>query len=233
MRLIIVLLGSIAIAPRLSAQYSLQQCIEIALESNLDIRLSQLNITQEQIAEDQSRMQLSPTLNGNFGQFYQSGRSIDRFTNQFVQSTVGNTSLQIQGGWTLFSGGRIMNGLKQSKMNTDAAKLDHLQNQQSIVLNVALAYLNCLQTKEQVKAAELNSATLLQDLKRVEKTFALGAANEGTVFAAKAQWSAAQANLSQVRNQHLNALLMLKNMLLIPREESFDIQRLTKQHQKH
>ena len=224
MRLIIVLLGSIAIAPRLSAQYSLQQCIEIALESNLDIRLSQLNITQAQIAEDQSRMQLSPTLNGNFGQFYQSGRSIDRFTNQFVQSTVGNTSLQIQGGWTLFSGGRIMNGLKQSKMNTNAAKLDHLQNQQSIVLNVALAYLSCLQTKEQVKAAELNAATLLQDLKRVEKTFALGAANEGTVFAAKAQWSAAQANLSQVRNQHLNALLMLKNMLLIPREESFDIQ---------
>ncbi len=224
MRFIIVLLGSVLIAPQLNAQYSLQQCIKIALESNLDIRLSQLNINQAEIAEEQSKMQLTPTLNGNFGQFYQSGRSIDRFTNQFVQSTVGNTSLQIQGGWTLFSGRRIMNGIKQSKMNTSATKLDHLQNQQNIVLNVALAYLSCLQTNEQVKAAELNVSTLLQELKRVEKTFALGATNEGTVLASKAQWSAAQSNLAQVRNQHLNALLVLRNMLLIPHDESFEIQ---------
>jgi outer membrane protein len=92
-----------------------------------------------------------------------------------------------------------------------------------MALSVSLAYLQVMQAREQLKAAKLNSEALQQDLKRTEKLQAFGAANEGVVLAARAQYFNARSQETQASNQYKNRLLNLKGLLAIPFEQSFEI----------
>lgn len=219
------LIGSVFSNSPLHAQtkYRLSECVQIALKNNPDILLSAVGMASANIEMEQSLLNLSPTVNGSMGQYYQSGRSIDRFSNQFVQTTVGNSSFQIQGNWVIFAGGQLRNAVKQTKYNYQASSLDLEQSKRNMALSVSLAYLQVMQAREQLKAAKLNSEALQQDLKRTEKLQAFGAANEGVVLAARAQYFNARSQETQASNQYKNRLLNLKGLLAIPFEQSFEI----------
>ncbi len=95
-----------------------------AISRNIDIDISDLAVQQATLDWQQSKLNLTPTLSGNAGQFYQSGRSIDRFTNQFVQKTIGSNNFQLQGSWVLYAGGQNRNALQQSQLLLNAALED-------------------------------------------------------------------------------------------------------------
>ena len=57
-------------------QYTLQECIEIALENNRNIKQQELNKQQKEIAYSQARADLLPNLNASAGQSFVFGRSI-------------------------------------------------------------------------------------------------------------------------------------------------------------
>lgn len=215
---------STALSAQNTRKLGLAGCIDLALESNVDILLSDINRSQSEIDRQQSIWNLGPEVSFSGGQFYQSGRSIDRFTNQFVQETVGNSSVQLQSSWVIYAGGSLRKSVQRSKKQVQASALDYKQTQQNIVLSVALAYLQCLQSKELLKANESNEESLLQDQKRIEKMVISGAVNEGLLLSSKAQVAQANAQKVQIKNQHRSALLNLKNLLRIPISEIFDIE---------
>ena len=57
-------------------QYTLQECINIALENNRNIKQQDLNKQQKEIAYSQARMKFLPNLNASAGQSFIFGRSI-------------------------------------------------------------------------------------------------------------------------------------------------------------
>ena len=107
-----------------TGEYTLEACIAQALNQNIDVQLSMLSQTQSEMTLDQSMLNFGPDLSGGAGQFYQSGRSIDRFTNQFVQSTIGSNNFQLQGSLLLFGGLQNQNNYKQAKENWLASGMD-------------------------------------------------------------------------------------------------------------
>ncbi len=76
------------------AEASFFSVMATAIARNIDITISDLAVQQATLDWQQSKLNLTPSLSGNAGQFYQSGRSIDRFTNQFVQKTIGSNNIQ-------------------------------------------------------------------------------------------------------------------------------------------
>ncbi len=202
----------------------LSACIDLALENNIDVFLSQINQSQSEIEYRQSLWNLGPEVSFAGGQFYQSGRSIDRFTNQFVQETVGNSSVQLSSSWVVYAGGSLRKSVLRSKKQVKASAYDYQQSRQNIALSVALAYLQCLQSKELLKANESNVASLFQEQKRIEKLVRAGSVNEGVWLSSKAQLAQARAQKVQIETQHQSALLNLKNLLRIPVSDGFDIE---------
>ena len=124
-----------------------------AIARNIDINISDLAVQQATLDWQQSKLNLTPSLTGNAGQFYQSGRSIDRFTNQFVQKTIGSNNFQLQGSWVLYAGGQNRNALQQSQLLLNAALEDKNTRLYSVLLQTAQAYVQWLQALEQEKAA--------------------------------------------------------------------------------
>ena len=227
---IFCLLAAVCVAP-LRAQnkqvYDLRRCIETAIENNIDIQLSELNVENADISYRQSLLNMAPNLSANGGQFYQSGRSIDRFSNQFVQKTVGNSSAQLQSNWLLYAGGSIRNTIKQRKKTLEAAHLDYQQVQQNIALNVVLTYLQCQQNKESWAAQQSNTQNAVRETKRIEKLYKAGATNQGALLAAQAQEAQATSLEVQSKNQYLNSILSLKNLMRLDHTEMLQLADMT------
>lgn len=227
---IFCLLAAVCVAP-LRAQnkqvYDLRRCIETAIENNIEIQLSELNVENADISYRQSLLNMAPNLSANGGQFYQSGRSIDRFSNQFVQKTVGNSSAQLQSNWLLYAGGSIRNTIKQRKKTLEAAHLDYQQVQQNIALNVVLTYLQCQQNKESWAAQQSNTQNAVRETKRIEKLYKAGASNQGALLAAQAQEAQATSLEVQSKNQYLNSILSLKNLMRLDHTEMLQLADMT------
>lgn len=203
--------------------WTLEQCIDQALKNNLEIKISGISAQQSENAFQQSKLNMTPDANVNGGQFFQSGRSIDRFTNQFVQSTVSSNNFQLQSSVVLFAGGQIRNTISQNKYLWLAGESDLKNMEQSVALNVANLFLQAVQASELVKSAEQTLSNTQAQLERANKMFEAGTVNEGQVLNLKAQKANDEVTLITARNQQALALANLKMMLRLPAGQEFGI----------
>ncbi|WP_405562750.1 TolC family protein [Polaribacter sp. Asnod6-C07] len=128
--------------------YTLEECIHIALENNLSLKSTKNTAKSTKINYQQSKANLLPNVNANYNLGINNGRSIDPFTNDFInqQLTFSNASLSLNA--TVFNGFRLLNTLKQQRLNTQAANLEVEQEEQNLILSVTLAYLQVLNSKD-------------------------------------------------------------------------------------
>jgi outer membrane protein len=203
--------------------WTLEQCIEQALKNNIDVQLAGVSAQQASQTWKNSIAAATPDINFNAGQFYQSGRSIDRFTNQFVQTTVSSNNFQLQSSVLLYAGGQIRNGIKQSNYLWLASESDLKNIEQNISLNVANLFLQIIQAKELKSSAEETLKNTNSQLQRTKKLYEAGVVNEGQVLNLEAQKANEVTALTNARNQETLALINLKMMLRLPAETQFDI----------
>lgn len=206
-----------------SGTWTLEQCIEQALKSNIDVQLAGVSAKQAAQNWKNSMAAATPDANINAGQFFQSGRSIDRFTNQFVQSTVSSNNFQLQSSVLLYAGGQIRNGIQQSKYLWLAGESDLKSMEQNTALNVANLFLQIIQSKELKSSAEETLKNTESQLQRTRKLFESGVVNEGQVLNLEAQKANDQTALTNAANQEILALTNLKMLLRLPAESTFDI----------
>ena len=100
----------------ISAQeiWTLEKCIEHALENNLQIKLSKLNIETNESWLLQSKADLLPSLNVNGSYSYNFGRSIDPTTNTFVNNSIRSSGLGLSTNLPLFAGFQRTNSIQRS-----------------------------------------------------------------------------------------------------------------------
>lgn len=208
-----------------TGNWTLEQCVDQALKNNIDIQLAGVTSAQASQTWRNSIAAATPDANLNAGQFFQSGRSIDRFTNQFVQTTVSSNNFQMQSSVMLYAGGQIRNGIKQSRFLWLASEQDQKFIEQNTALNVANLFLQIIQAKELKASAEETLKNTEMQLQRTQRLFDAGAVNEGQVLNLEAQKANEQTNLTNAINQEALALMNLKMMLRIPAETQFDILR--------
>ena len=87
-----------------SLELDLQQCIEIALENNLQLKRSAINYEIQEVSFTQNKLQQTPSLNifSNYGNNW--GRSVDPTTNTFISTTSNFSGVGASSNMTLFSG---------------------------------------------------------------------------------------------------------------------------------
>ncbi|MGC1203544.1 MAG: TolC family protein [Flavobacteriaceae bacterium] len=141
----------------LEKSYSLEACISIALENNLDLKSTYLNANSAKVNYQQSKANLLPSINGNFNLGVNDGRSIDPFTNDFINQELTFSSLGLSLDATIFNGFRLLNTLKQNSLNKKASELEIEAAKQDLVLNVTLSYLQVLNAEA---ILDLNKARL-------------------------------------------------------------------------
>ncbi|MGJ8551152.1 TolC family protein [Winogradskyella wichelsiae] len=208
--------------------YTLDDCIAIALEHNLDLKSTNLLANSAKVNYQQSKADVLPSLNGSFNLGVNDGRSIDPFTNAYINQELTFSNLGLSLDMTIFNGFRLLNSAKQERLNKKASELEIEAAQQDLILNVTLAYLQVLNAKDVLELTKARLETTKQQLK-IQQGFydnesgnpadyadILGqvASDETSVLVSESSLNNAKLSLMQLMNLKENINLVTDGLLL-------------------
>src|SRR5690606_35356859 len=106
---------------------SLQEAIDLGINNNLDVNQSDFDMQKQNIALKQTKAFMLPDLNANANHGINQGRSIDPFTNSYINQNVNYASYGASTSVLLFNGSSLQNRIKQNSLAYDAAKMEWQQ----------------------------------------------------------------------------------------------------------
>ncbi len=196
-----------------SLSLTLQESIEIAIKNNLDLRRAELREKTSKVSLRQTWGELYPDLNGRVSAGVNNGRSIDPFTNAYIdeQLTFSNAGLSLSA--TVFNGFRIINSIKRDSYNLKASEFETEEAKQNLVLNVTLAYLQVLNTVDLVKLAKARLTATEEQVGRVKQLYELGEGNPADYTDIRGQLASDRATIVRLENSLVQALLNLSQLM--------------------
>lgn len=206
--------------------FSLQQCIDTALAKNIAVKQSGLLSETAEVNLKQARANLLPDLNASIGHGINQGRSIDPFTNTYVNQSVNYANYGINSGVVLFNGMNLQNAVKQNAYAYDASRMEWQQAKDNLTLNVILAYLQVLNNEDLVASATKQKELSAKQLERLDILDKQGAIPPSQVSDLKGQLMNDELNIINLRNGLENYKLALAQLMNIPYGKNISLDRI-------
>jgi len=204
--------------------WSLDQCIDHAIQYNLQVKRQELLMKSTGQDHLQSKLDLLPNLNGMLEHQLGSGRVLDRGTYEWKNANVSQGDLGMQSDLTLFNGLQGLNSMKMYKANYQMSLEDLEAMVDNITIQVMTGYLDLLRNRELVDVAELKVEVTRNQVERMEQLVEVGNEPRGKLLEVNAQLSAAKLALTQAVNARDIAKLTLMHVMNITEESGFDIE---------
>lgn len=206
-----------------SSEFTLKQCIEYAWMNNLDVRQYILTFESSKIDARQSRTTLLPSVSANAGQNYQFGRTIDRFTNTFINQTIQTNNFSLNANLILYNGLQNINNIKASDL-LESSNLESIQTiKNQIALSISGVFLQTIQADENIRNAKLQIESTKTRIDRAQRMVDAGTTDLSALLSLKAQLANEELNLVTAENSKITALLSLKTTMQMPIESELDI----------
>jgi outer membrane protein len=202
-------------------QFTLKDCIDIALKNSQQVQEVQYQKRLAAIALQQTTMQRLPNLNASLRQGQNTGRSIDPFSNQFINQTIQTGSYGLDLDMNLFSGMQLANTIKRNKANLSAAENDTEAAKNLLVLFVTRLFLQAVSNQEIIKAIRLQLSTTQEQFSNAEKRLAAGVIAESQLADLQTQIATEEINLANAINNF--ELVKLDLLLAMNYSESSSI----------
>lgn len=218
-----LLLFTVLVSSAQVRKWTLQECVEYAVEHNLTIEQFELDLENAKIDKSDALGNFLPSLSGSTSASSNTGFSINPTNNLPTNSTAFNVNASLTSNVTLFDGLRNVYQMNRAKMNAIANqyRLDNLKD--DIRLNVANAYLQVLSGKEQLKTFRAQYAVTEQDLKRTKELVESGVLPRGDLLEVEATAANQQQQIVNGEATVLIARVNLAQLLQITDYENFDI----------
>lgn len=209
-------------------QMTLDQCIEHAIQNNLNLQQRAIDIRMRDVQLNTSRNSWLPEVKAqvgeqlSFGNYNSTTGSMDASQSP-VNRDLAFTTASVDASINLFDGFKVKNSIRADRFSLDAATADLEQARKDIGIQVATQYLQCLyykgiadvaRSQVQVSTQLLNRARILVE----EGKRPLSEQKELEAILASDQYSLAEAE----GNSSL-ALLTLAQLLNLPSPQNFDV----------
>ena len=227
MKRLVFSIGLIAAAITVSAetrQWSLRQCIDYAIDHNIQVKQQQNITRQQQIQLDDNRGNHLPSVDASIGQNFSFGRGLTA-QNTYENTNTSNTSFQLSASVPIFSGNRIVNAVKLSQLNLDASLADLEKAKDDIRTQVAKAYVQILYDMEVAEVAQRQIAIDSMQVYRLQRMLESGKASPAEVSQQKATLAQSRLTATNADNNYRLSLLALSQLLELPSPEGFAIVR--------
>lgn len=212
-------------------QWTLQECLDSALENNITLQKSQLqkrSATEDLIG---SKHALLPTLNASTNQSlgYQPWKDsgISTVTNGTVNTKVDKTSYNgsysLSGQWTVWNGNKNYNNIKLNGLTEQQAELTVHETANTIQERIAQLYAQILYMAENVKVKEQTLETSKKNEARGQEMLNVGKMSKADLAQLTAQRANDEYNIVEARGQLMEYKLQLKQQLEITDEDEFDV----------
>ena len=205
--------------------WTLEDCINYALEHNLDINKQLFTVENNKDVLLQSGLNLLPNINANGTNIWNFGQTIDQYTNTFATNTVRSNDFSISSKVTLYGGLQKLNTYKQNKINLLASKYDLDVIKNSISLSVAGYYLDILFNRELLDVAKEQIRITTSQAERMQKMVDAGSSAKGDLLNIQAQKAAEQLNVVDAENRLYISNLSLQQLIDLPVTRDFIVEK--------
>jgi outer membrane protein len=228
-KFLVVFLAFLCFKSSLYAQktYSLQECVNLALENNIQVKQQSKQTENAFIDVKMSRFAVLPNLNGQVTNNWQTGFNINPRTNTPEENLAFRTnSFGVSSSMNLFNGFQTSNNIRLRLSDYKVSRYDLENARNNLKLNVASNYLRVLQQIEVLNAARNQVATTNVQLERQQKLYDLGGLNKSRLLQLKAQIAAEQLNLITQQNVLNSAYLDLWQLIDVMPDSTSKIEQI-------
>jgi outer membrane protein len=225
MKKLVLTTFALIIAVQLFSQqkWTLEQAVAYAIENNITIKQSELDLQLTDIQERDAFYRLFPNLNANATFTSNTGNNINPGTNVSESFSFLSFSTGVQTSVTLFDGLRNIRQLQYARMAQVAGQYNLDKMKDDIALFVANAYLQTLFNKENLKVLKSQNEITKQQLNQTNELVDAGVIPRGDLLEIKATLANDEQRIVVAENQIRIALINLAQILLIKDYENFDI----------
>lgn len=203
--------------------FSLNECVQFALEKNITIKTSELTLEGAQNTLHQSKQERLPNLSGSGSQNFTNGNSIDPITSDFVSQRIHSTSLGLNTSMVLYNGNRINNQIKRNQLEIDQNEFLLEESKNNITFQVLEAYVQTAYAKESVVIAQNNYEKLKVQLSQTEAFYKVNVVTIKDLSEVQSQLSSAEFDKISAVVNFEQQLSKLKQLLEIPPGVQFNI----------
>jgi outer membrane protein len=205
-------------------KWGLKRAIDYALVNNISVKQQDVQARLEKLTYEQSKLSQYPSLNFGNSLGLNTGRSIDRTTNQFTTQSIFYSGFSLQTNVDVFNFWSKKNTIEANRYASAAALASIEKIKNDIALNVAGGYLQALLNKQQIEISLVQVAQTRAQLNNTKKLVEAGSLPELNAAQLEAQLAQDSANLITAIANETGALLNLKALLNLDAGTAFDIE---------
>jgi len=221
---LIISLSSASNAQNAQKVWTLEDCINFAIENNITVKRQELNAESAERNYFQSKMELIPNVNANGSHFYNSGKAINYETYSYVNEKFQGGNLSLTSEIDVFTGLQTFNTIKKTKLDF-LLQLENVEKvKNDITINVSTAYLQILLNKELKDNAQEQLDITIDQIEKTKKLFEIGNAAKGDLLQIKSQAAAEKATLTNADNNLKISYLDLSQLLNLEETVDFEIE---------
>lgn len=201
--------------------WTLEKCINYALEKNIQVRKSKLSNQRYQYYADQVKAERFPSLNASVSQNFNWSRSTTAGESGY--SGVNGTNVSLNSGVTVFNASKLTNQIKQAELDIQGGQYSLETTKESISLSILDAYLQVLYAEEQVKNSEKQIESTASQLNLASERLAMQVISKADYAQVKSQLASEKLNLANSRSQLAIAKVNLEQLMELPVSDDFNI----------
>ena len=224
MKAITLTLAALALAGSVRAEqgWTLDQCIDYAIENNIQVRQSDISAQNRDVELNSARSNRLPGVSASASQSWSFGRSLT-IDNTYANTNTASTSFSIGTDVTLFAGGRISGNIQNAKLGLEAAKSDLERIRDDVRVEVAQAFIQIVYNRSILDVARNQVTIDSMQVERLTELAAIGKASSAEVSSQRATLAQSQLSVTQAENNLSMSILTLTQLLELPSPEGFDV----------
>jgi len=205
-----------------SITLSLEQAIALGLENSGSVKSQSLAVAKAQIDLQIARCGYTPSLTAGAG-WSHLFKKIEPVIPGVYTTASDPVSLSLNLGQSIYSFGKVENGIRLAEESLRAAELGLGEEKRSLSTQIRRAFYGYLLAEEVIRINEETLAGKISALEVARKKFAAGIASDFEVLQAEADVESFRPNLISAQNQVKIALLTVKNLLGFKDEDNAEI----------
>jgi outer membrane protein len=214
----------IAASSHAQQKWSLQKCVQYALDSNISIKQNEVQAQIADITYKQSKLSEIPTASFSNSDGYRFGKSQNPSTGILENQNFFQVGLNFQTSVQIFNWYSKRNTILANQWSQMAARAatDKLKN--DIALSVANSYLQILLAKEQEQIADVQVKQSITQLDIVNKQVRAGALPELNAVELESQLASDSSNLITAKGNVTQAIYVLKSYMNFDVASPFEVE---------
>lgn len=198
--------------------WTLEQCIDYALENNTNIMQSIIEKASAEENYKRSKEAFAPNISASTNQNYAYQNMVGPDNHSVYSANYG-----INLGMTLFSGGKLTYSKRQNEVLVESRNAGILTTQKEIKVSILEEYLQVLYSYETVKTKEKIFELSNAEFERSKAMYEVGKITKSDLAQVGQQWSQNKYDLTISKNTLRTNVLSLKQTLEIGIEDQFSV----------